>query len=320
MKKIALFVCITIMLCQACKQKQEKQLENKQFNFVTSDHVSLPVKVSGKGDICMFVPGGPGGGYLSFEQLGGNKLEGFLTMIYMDQRGSGSAQNARDYSMDRLLKDMDDVRAKLGVDKMYLMSHSFGGVIMVNYAKKYPQHVKGLILVNSALYFFSPDALAEQISYGYKLLGKDTVIKAKNPDSLFAGDMAVRAKLSKVHLGYKLLTDSIKTIGVFDKLDSLHPRTNDFAYKILAPVLDKTKKMIYPEYFKDYNTITPDINVPVLVITGINDHAVGPNTYKLAKFPHQKVVKIDGGHLLYYENNSAFVDAVKNFIKDQSVN
>jgi len=53
----------------------------------------------------MFVPGGPGGGYLSFEQLGGKNLERSLTMIWMDQRGSGTAQNAKDYSMERMLMD-----------------------------------------------------------------------------------------------------------------------------------------------------------------------------------------------------------------------
>ncbi|HEK21008.1 MULTISPECIES: alpha/beta hydrolase [unclassified Mucilaginibacter] len=316
MKKLLALACLFTMLCTACKQQGNNQLANNQFKFTTSDSIVLPVKVSGKGDPCLFVPGGPGGGYLSFEQLGGNNLESFLTMIYMDPRGSGSAQNANNYHMDRLLKDMDDLRAKLGIDKIYLMSHSFGGIIMINYAKKYPQHTKGLILVNSTLYFFNPDALAEQISFGYKLIGKDTTIKVKNTDSLFAGDMAMRAKLSKVHLGYKLLTDSIKTLVQFDKLDSLHPRTNDFAYKILSPVMDKSKKMIYPEYFKDYNKLSPDINVPVLIINGTNDHAVGTNTYKLMKFPNQKVVQIDGGHLLYYEKNKAFVDAVKNFIKE----
>ncbi|WP_316801855.1 alpha/beta hydrolase [Pedobacter nototheniae] len=304
-----------ILLFSNCKNSEKlTQLKNVQLTFTTTDSVKLPVKVAGKGYACMFVPGGPGGGYLSFEQLGGRNLEKNLTMIYMDQRGSGSAQNAKVYSLDRVLKDMDEVRAKLGVDKMYLMSHSFGGIILLNYAKKYPQHVKGLILVNSALYFFSPQMLTDQIEYGYKLLGTDTVIRTKNPDSLFAGDMLLRKKLSKKHLGFKLLTDSINTIAALEKLDSLHPRTNDFAFKVLGPIIDKSKQMLYPEYFKDYTAISANINQPTLIINGINDHAIGPNHYKLFKFPDSKVAQIKGGHLLYYEQNPLFVKAVQEFV------
>jgi proline iminopeptidase len=298
----------------AARREQSKPVDSKQFTFLTSDHVKIPVNVSGKGYPCMFVPGGPGGGYRSFEQLGGNKLESFLTMIYMDQRGSGSAQNAKDYSMDRILQDMDELRAKLHIEKMFLLSHSFGGVILINYAKKYPQHVKGIILVNSTLHFLNTESLLEQIKYGYGLLGKDTVISDHSLQSLSSVQVTLRQRLSKKHLAYKLLTDSVNTIKALDKIDSIYPRINDFAYKILGPVIDKNASMLYPEYFKNYTTLTAAIRVPVLIITGTKDHAIGINHYHLFKFPHQTIVKINGGHLLYAEQNEAFVKAVNQFI------
>ena len=162
-----------------------RKLTDTNFTFITSDHIKIPIKIAGSGIPCMFIPGGPGGGYRSFEQLGGNKLEKFLTMIYADQRGSGSAQNATDYSMDRILKDIDELRSKLHIDRMYLISHSFGGIILVRYALKYPQHVKGIILANSTLHFFNTESMTEQIRYGYGLLGKDTIIRNHNVDTLF---------------------------------------------------------------------------------------------------------------------------------------
>ncbi len=291
-----------------------QQIPNQSFIFLSTDNIKTPVKVSGRGAPCMFVPGGPGDSYRSFEELGGSSLE-YLTMVFMDQRGAGSAANAANYSMDRVLQDMDEVRAKLHIDKMYLLSHSFGGILLINYAKKYPQHVIGLILVNSTLYAFNPAALAEQCEYGYKLLNKDTTIASRNPDTLFAVNNEVRNKLREVHLAYKLLTDSIQTIIALDKIDSLHPRTNDFAFKILGPIIDKNKKMLYPEYFKDYTPLTAGIDVPVLVINGTEDHAIGSTHYKLFKFPNQKIIQIRGGHLLYYEHNKEFDAAVHTFVE-----
>ncbi len=58
--------------------------------YETSDHVKIKYKVSGKGEACIYIPGGPGQGYPSFELMGGNQLEKSMKMIYMDQRGSGA--------------------------------------------------------------------------------------------------------------------------------------------------------------------------------------------------------------------------------------
>lgn len=306
---VIVFLATILTGCKGIGQ----QLPNTTFTFLTSDHIKLPVKVAGAGQPCMLVQGGPGDSFISFEKLGGSNLEKKLTLVYMEQRGAGLAQKADNYSLDRMVKDIEELRAKLKIDKMYLLSHSFGGILLINYAKKYPQHVKGLILANSTLHFFSVQMLRESIKYGYSQLNKDTTISQTNPDSLFVDYMSLRQKMSKRHIAYKFLTDDIQTIVATDKLDSLYPRTNDFAYKILGPVLDKTKKMIYPEYFKDYYPLTATIKAPALIINGTKDHAVGPDHYKLYKFPNQQVVQINGGHMLYYENNKAFTDAVWRF-------
>jgi len=156
--------------------------------------------------------------------------------------------------------------------------------------EKYPKHLIGLILANSMLYAFNSASLVEQCEYGYKLLNKDTTIASRNCDTLLAANAEVRNKLRKVHLAYKLLTDSMQTIIALGKIDSLNPRTIDFGLKILGPIIDKNKKMIYPEYFRNYTPLTVEINVPVLIINGTEDHAIGSNHYKLFNFPNQKTV------------------------------
>lgn len=77
-------------------------------------------------------------------------------------------------------------------------------------------------------------------------------------------------------------------------------------------VISKSKD--FPEYYADYAPITKDIRVPVLIITGKNDKAVGTQHYKTFRFPNQKVISIDGGHLLYYEKNKEFVKTVTHFV------
>lgn len=306
-------IAALLLFITACQPKTTiTQLSNTDTTIITSDSVQLVVKVAGQGAPCIFVHGGPGGGFFSFEKMGGWQLEKCLTMIYYDQRGSGSSQNAANYSLNRMVEDIEELRLKLKLDKVYLLSHSFGGIIAFNYAKKYPSHVYGLMLANSTLHFFNTASTKEQVEYGYHLLNKDTVIQ--ETDSLLQLMTAVRKEMSKNRIGYKFLTDDIQTIIKLDSLDDKYPRTNDFGMAIVVPLLDTSKKVVYPEYTTDFTKQTPDLHIPVLTITGTKDHAIGINHYQLFKFPDQKVVKIDGGHLLYYENNEAFTKAVCDFI------
>ncbi|WP_223559969.1 alpha/beta fold hydrolase [Chryseobacterium lathyri] len=282
------------------------QKSSTEQSFETSDHVKIRYKVSGKGEACIYVPGGPGQGYPSFELLGGNNLEKNMQMVYMDQRGSGESGKSENYHLDAMVQDIEELRQHLKLDKFFLLAHSFGGIIAVNYAKKYPQHTKGLILANITLHFLNDETLKEQIEYGNSLLQLQN--KAIPRDSLSSELSKISAALRKKRIGYKFLTEDIETIRQTDKIDSLHPRIIDFGMAVIS------KPKEFPEYYTDYAPITKDIHVPVLVITGKMDKAVGTMHYKTFRFPDQKVVAIDGGHLLYYEKNREFVNAVWHFI------
>ncbi|WP_278352033.1 alpha/beta fold hydrolase [Chryseobacterium gleum] len=282
--------------------------QNKPFEayFETSDHIRIKYKVSGKGEACIYIPGGPGQGYPSFELMGGNNLEKNMQMIYMDQRGSGESDTSDNYHLDKMIQDIEELRLHLKLKKVFLLAHSFGGIIAVNYTKKYPQHIKGIILANVTLQFLNDESVKEQIEYGNSLL------QAKNrtvpKDSLSSELSKISSALRKKRIGYKFLTEDIETIKEMDKIDSLHPRIIDFGMAVISKSKD------FPEYYADYAPITKDIRVPVLIITGKNDKAVGTQHYKTFRFPNQKVISIDGGHLLYYEKNKEFVKAVTHFV------
>ncbi len=274
--------------------------------FETSDHVKIKYKVSGQGEACIYIPGGPGQGYPSFELMGGNSLEKNMQMIYMDQRGSGGSGASENYHLDKMVQDIEELRQHLKLKKIFLLAHSFGGIIAVNYAKKYPQHTKGLILANITLHFLNDESVKEQIEYGNSLL------QVKNrevpKDSLSSELSKISSALRKKRIGYKFLTEDIETIKEMDKIDSLHPRIIDFGMAVISKPQD------FQEYYTDYAPITRDIKIPVLVITGKKDKAVGTRHYKTFQFPNQQVVSIDGGHLLYYEKNKDFVSAVSRFV------
>ncbi|MNE80497.1 hypothetical protein D3C80_1770710 [compost metagenome] len=68
-------------------------------------------------------------------------------------------------------------------------------------------------------------------------------------------------------------------------------------------------------YFSDFTKETVSIKVPTLIISGTKDNNIGPEHYKLFKFPNQEVKIIKGGHILYYEQNKEFKDTVEAFVR-----
>lgn len=296
----AVFILLAhLLFAQTLSQKPDPAAP---YYTETSDGTKLFTKVSGSGDLCIYVHGGPGMWSDSFENLKGKNLESRLKMVYYDQRGSGRslASVTNDYSVNRMVEDIEDIRKQLGSKKVYLMAHSFGGIIAASYAAKYGSHLKGLILVNSTLYL--NDSVIGQVAYANQLTGSHIEIK----DGQFMAALSeAMGLLNEKGLMYKLLTDSPQNMDILNKIDEKRPDENGFRNTVWS----------MDEYYGDFTKLTPGIKVPVLVITGTQDHAVGPDHYKLFRFPNQRVAKINGGHLLYYENNDEFLKTVFSFTR-----
>jgi len=146
------------------------------------------------------------------------------------------------------------------------------------------------------------ESLNYQLNYISRLTGK----KFRQP---VAGDLlkiygGARKDLDSAGLGYKLFSDNKMAVDSLDLIDSKKPATTGFA--------NAAWKL--PEYFNDYGKISRQINTPVLVISGVKDHCVGPDHYRRFQFPHQKICRIDGGHILYYEKTGELINAIQHWL------
>jgi proline iminopeptidase len=96
----------------------------------------------------VFLHGGPGQGSQSFAALAGPHLEPHLRMVYLDQRGSGRSERpwTGEYALETLVEDVEGLRRALGVPRIAIIAQSFGGVLGLEYAAKYPRHVSRLVV------------------------------------------------------------------------------------------------------------------------------------------------------------------------------
>ena len=275
--------------------------------ITTGDGVTLHVDVAGTGPPCLYVHGGPGQGAQSFQRMRGDALQAFLTVIYVDQRGSGQSDDASDYRLDRVIDDFEDVRRALGFDKVYVLAHSFGGILAFRYAEKYPDHVRGLILANATLWF--PESLRSQLAYLRGQLDDKLRTPDDAPWDVLRADLdRVRQKLQAKPEYVKVLAEEVQTMRALNQVDSDPPRKRELGAYVL------TDPRARSEYDVDFSLRTPGVQLPVLIITGDRDHAIGPDHFQRFHFPHQTVQHIDGSHLLYYENSDDFVAAIRGWV------
>jgi proline iminopeptidase len=108
----------------------------------------------GQGDPLVLVPGGPGDAHNIYHPFFSRFADG-NRVIYFDAFGVGKSDRARspkEYSFQRDVDDLEGLRRALGLARMNLFGHSFGGMVAQAYALKYPQFVERLILMDT---FFS---------------------------------------------------------------------------------------------------------------------------------------------------------------------
>ena len=104
----------------------------------------------GKGPAIIVLHGGPDfdQSYLLPEM---DRLSDSYGLIYYDQRGRGkSASNVRpeDVTLASDIADLEKVRQSFHLESATLLGHSWGTVIALEYALKYPERVSHLILMN----------------------------------------------------------------------------------------------------------------------------------------------------------------------------
>jgi proline iminopeptidase len=246
--------------------------------------------------------------------MGGDALQPFLRMIYLDQRGSGASENAVNYHLERMTQDIEEVRKSLGTGRVCLIAHSFGGIIATEYAHRYPQNVSSLIMLNAVVHYHSPYNTRMRIAFADRLTGVRSVIP-QTPSETQLKEIEGQAleRLAKQGLGYRLLSENPEVQARMQEVDGSYPRTLDFGKTVIKEMRD------YAEYYRDYSPVTAKITIPVLVLTGDHDYAVGPEQYKTFRFPNQTVRHVDGGHLMYYERASEIAGYICDFLATHRV-
>jgi proline iminopeptidase len=105
---------------------------------------SGPVKV-------LLLHGGPGFPHDYLEAMESFLPQAGIEMYYYDQLGVGNSDIPDDpalWTLPRYLSEVEEVRQGLGLDHFVLYGHSWGGMLAIEYALNYQQHLRGVVISN----------------------------------------------------------------------------------------------------------------------------------------------------------------------------
>jgi len=119
--------------------------------------VELYYEVVGDGVPFIVLHGGLGFDHVHLKMTFG-PLQDAMQMVYVDQRNNGRSEHGplEDVTIPQLAEDVEGLREHLGLDKVGVLGHSYGGFVGLEYATRYPDRVSHLIAVGTSPGAFEP--------------------------------------------------------------------------------------------------------------------------------------------------------------------
>jgi proline iminopeptidase len=272
----------------------------------TRPGATIAYEMRGAGDAAplVVVNGGPGfdHGYLVVFTDPWDALARNRRVIFYDQRGTGKSPTIGDkpsYNLSDQIGDLDALRAHLGLERIDLLGHSWGGFLAMAYAARHPEHVAHLVIADSGAPKLSDTLFLFKDVFPETTERQEAVAFA---DAL--GDPEATQADLREYLTMLFYSP--------EKRDAYLARYSPSGYR----------KEVSEETWKDASRfdLNPELRkyrFPMLVLTGRFDINVAPSVaYKIHRaVPGSRFVVFEhSGHLPFYEEPEAFVRVVEEFL------
>ncbi len=149
--------------------RERKHVANIETKLVKVNNRDVRYYQAGKGAPLVVIHGGGGDARTWYKNI--EELARTYTVYAPDLPGyGGSTRLDGDYFIPELTRFLDRFTRKLKLEQFYLVGHSLGGGIALNYALEFPTKIKKLVLVSSL-------CLGREIAFWVRLLSIPAILK-----------------------------------------------------------------------------------------------------------------------------------------------
>jgi proline iminopeptidase len=252
-----------------------------------------------------------------------DRLADIYRLVYYDQRGRGKSADGvqpDDVSLATDLEDIERVRQHFGLEAPALLGHSWGTVLALEYALRYPTRVSRMVLMNPAP-ASSADAASLRKAYTTQL-----------------GDLMERQRAIMIGQAYQRADPD--TVAERYRIHFVHALAKPEHYEALMRAMraafiaqgpagilkaraieDRLMADTWQQPSYDLMPRLASLRIPTLVLWGdrdfipreISEHLIG-------SLPQARLVTLDGcGHFAYLECPGAVRTALQDFVRQPPV-
>lgn len=238
-------------------------------------------------------------------------------VIAPDQRGfarSSKPEGVANYAPDKTVADLLALADHFGKDRFVLVGHDWGGAIAWMAALQHPNRVERLIIVNAPHPFVFQkslfDDMEQRAASQYIRFFRDTSIDQGLTGKALEGffDNTFVKHVATAIAG----EDRAAYLDEWSQPGAMTAMLNWYrASALTVPAMDEM-----PERPAFLDGPFPPLQMPVLVIWGMGDKALLPVQLEGldALVPDLKVVKVDAGHFVPWENPDAVNSAIRDWL------
>jgi pimeloyl-ACP methyl ester carboxylesterase len=228
------------------------------------------------------------------------------TVIAPDLLGHGESDKPRaDYSVGGYANGMRDLLTVLGIDRVSVVGHSFGGGVAMQFAYQFPERTERLILVGSG-------GLGPEVTPAIRAITTPGFHQAMGlltlPGVRHVGTAGMRALAAT---GVRATRDLTELADIYDSFKD--PRTRAAIRHVVRAVVDWRGQIVT---MADRAYLTEAM--PMCVVWGRNDQVIpvrhAGNAAALAPSARVEIIP-NAGHFPHKDHPQRFVKIVNDFIR-----
>lgn len=277
--------------------------------FITINGNPLYVEALGpEGAPAMIVHhGAPGLGSHVEPKTAFGPLADRMRVIVFDARGSGRSGLQGPFTHEQWAADVDGLREHFGLERIVMAGGSYGGFIALEYAIRYPERVRALILRDTA-----PDASFEERSMRNAMDSPRVQVDRERLERMFAGRVRDDADFEELWRDILPLYDyDYDPAKAREKADTTiyHHATHNVAFSQNLPGYDVKPKL-------------GGITCPTLVIVGRHDWITPVEASRLIAegIPGARLEVFErSGHSPQLEEPEKFQRLVREFLAEHGI-
>jgi len=282
-----------------------RDVEAPSLQFRTIHGYRRAFRIAGSGPALLLIHG-VGDNSTAWEPVHA-KLAQRFTVIAPDLLGHGESDKPHaDYSLPAFANGMRDLLAVLGIDRVTVVGHSFGGGVAMQFAYQYPELVERIVLVSAG-------GVSKDVSIALRLaampMGSEALATLRAPGVMPAIRLLGRA-VGTAFGSTRFGRDAADAVSLLEGFQE--PRALSAFARTLRSVVDGRGQ--YVTMLDRVHLMGP---IPVQVIWGEDDPIIPVEHARTAhaSIPGSRLEIFEkSGHIPFGDHPDRFVEVVERFI------